>query len=92
MSYRTATNLLPEELLEQVQKYVDGETIYIPRLPEKKQKWGDKTTSKQEIEFRNEQIYRDFCRGICSEQLCQKYFLSLKSIQRILRQGRNVSK
>ncbi|MEK5529509.1 hypothetical protein MKX79_09015 [Viridibacillus sp. FSL R5-0468] len=40
MSYKRANNLLPAELVELIQKYVDGEYIYIPRREEKK-KLGD---------------------------------------------------
>ncbi len=31
MSYKKAIHILPEELLELIQEYVDGEYIYIPR-------------------------------------------------------------
>lgn len=31
MSYKKAIHILPEELLELIQEYVDGECIYIPR-------------------------------------------------------------
>ena len=32
MSYKKATQILPQELLSQVQEYIDGEFLYIPRL------------------------------------------------------------
>lgn len=38
MSYKKAKSLLPAELVELIQKYVDGEYIYIPRREEKKRK------------------------------------------------------
>lgn len=31
MKYIKATTILPEELLVEIQKYVQGETIYIPK-------------------------------------------------------------
>ena len=31
MSYRKAEEILPRELIEVIQQYVDGENIYIPR-------------------------------------------------------------
>ena len=34
MNYKNATQILPQELLTQIQKYIDGEFIYIPRLSE----------------------------------------------------------
>jgi len=31
MSYQSAIELLPKEIIEQIQEYADGLTIYIPR-------------------------------------------------------------
>ena len=31
MSYKKAAQILPDELIRQIQQYVDGEAIYIPR-------------------------------------------------------------
>ena len=39
MAYRNARDIFPEGLLRQIQKYVSGETIYIPAGVEKKD-WG----------------------------------------------------
>ena len=66
MSYRKAQKVLPQELIELIQNYVDGECIYIPRKNEKRQQWGSNTSTKAE--------------------LAEKYFLSVKSIQRIVLQ------
>ena len=40
MRYRKATEVLPEELVEAIQKYMDGGYVYIPRKEENKKKWG----------------------------------------------------
>ena len=32
MGYKKAAHILPQKLLEEVQEYVDGEFIYIPRV------------------------------------------------------------
>lgn len=89
MSYRKAAQILPLELLRQVQEYVDGEAIYIPRMPERRKDWGASTATRSDLEDRNEQIYRDYRAGYGQEYLSDKYFLSLKSIQRIIRQKKN---
>ena len=34
MSYKKADKILPKELLELIQQYVEGESIYIPRRTE----------------------------------------------------------
>lgn len=86
MSYKKAINVLPTDLLEKVQKYIDGECIYIPRISKNKKEWGSRTSTRRELEFRNHQIYQDYLDGIKPHYLAQKYFLSLKSIQRIIGQ------
>lgn len=37
MGYKRSTSILPPELIQRIQKYVDGEYIYIPRSVEKKE-------------------------------------------------------
>ncbi len=89
MSYKKAIHIFPNDLLEQVQEYVEGEFIYIPRKSGNKKKWGSKTSTRKEMQHRNTQIYDDYLRGISPQELSVKYFLSLKSIQRIIREQRN---
>ena len=36
MSYQNSIDLLPKELIEQIQQYVDGKVIYIPKKQEYK--------------------------------------------------------
>ncbi len=85
MSYKKAAYALPDTLLAQVQKYVDGECIYIPRKPDHKKRWGDGTSTRDELLKRNRLIYADYVAGNNGQELSQKFFLSLKSIQRIIR-------
>lgn len=93
MSYRRAEHVLPLELLERIQEYVDGECLYIPRKEEHKRVWGEKTGIRLEMEERNRRIFMDYKAGISANQLADKYFLSLKSIQRIVcREKRKVHK
>lgn len=86
MGYRKAEEILPDEIIELIQEYVDGESIYIPRKTENRKKWGSDTSIKQELRERNHSIYRDYTAGATVEELTGKYFLSEKSIQRILRE------
>ncbi len=85
MGYRNAGEILPVEVIELIQQYVDGENIYIPRRSENRQKWGSQTRITQELSDRNKRIYADFCSGMAPTQLGKKYYLSVKSIQRIIR-------
>lgn len=86
MSYKKATQVLPQELLLKIQEYVDGEFIYIPRISDNKKSWGSTTSIRQELHSRNESIYAEYLAGQRMEFLADKYFLSLKSIQRIVGQ------
>lgn len=86
MSYQNLISLLPKELVEQIQEYVDGKVIYIPKKQESKKRWGENTDTKQFLAYRNSQICLDFKKGVSITQLSEKYFLTEKSIQRILKQ------
>ncbi len=86
MSYKKATHVLPEELLAKVQEYVDGEFLYIPRSSDNKKDWGETTGTRIELKERNKKIYADYLAGAQTEYLAEKYFLSVKSVQRIIGQ------
>lgn len=84
MSYTKANNILPDELVELIQEYIDGEYIYIPKKEANKKAWGSNTNTKPELEYRNNNIFTDYINGIKMNELTTKYFLSIKSIQRII--------
>ena len=88
MGYIKAEKILPIEIIELIQQYVDGQNIYIPRKSENRQVWGASTEIKQELHSRNQQIYADYQSGIAVSELACRYYLSVKSIQRILRNYR----
>lgn len=84
MQYKKAKQVLPEELIIAIQKYVDGECIYIPRKTELKKNWGENTNIRNELAIRNTQIYDEYVQGVDTRNLADKYCLSQKSIQRIV--------
>jgi len=86
MSYKKANKVLPNELVEIIQQYIDGEYIYIPRKETTRKKWGTDTSTRKDLLERNNRIYEDYQNGILVSDLVEKYYLSLKSIQRILLQ------
>ena len=76
-------NILPRELLEAIQQYVDGQIIYIPK--KEKQEWGSGSSAKEFFRERNERIFQAWQKGISEDELSRRFSLSRKSIQRILR-------
>lgn len=88
MGYIRAEEILPREMIELIQQYVDGTNIYIPRKQENRQEWGARTTYRVELRNRNHMIYRDYLSGMTIYELAETYYLSEKSIQRIIRQER----
>ena len=92
MGYIRAEDILPKEVLELVQQYADGQTIYIPRKSECHKAWGTGTGTKRNLIIRNCQIYEAYQSGVPIMDLSKQYFLTEKSIQRIIRGFKKQSK
>lgn len=84
MKYVKITTILPEELLVEIQKYVQGETIYIPKQKCTYQKWGSLSGGRKKIDERNVSIKNGFYNGKSINQLAQDYFLSTETIKKIV--------
>ena len=83
MSYISAEDVLPKELVEAIQEYVSGKSIYIP-CKEKKD-WGSESNTKQYYITRNQEIFKKYKSGVSVKLLATEYSLTEKSIQRIIR-------
>ena len=86
MTYLNAESVLPAELIKDIQKYVDGKPLYIPRKEERKKSWGEKNGTREALLKRNRDIYSKFLTGTTIVELTETFYLSEKSIQRIIRQ------
>ena len=53
MKYRNASEIFPDELLREIQKYSSGELVYIPEKEEKKG-WGAVSGARVYYEQHNE--------------------------------------
>lgn len=62
MSQLRAEEILPRELIETIQQYVSGKSIYIP-CREKKD-WGSQTQSRQYYGMRNHEICEKYKNGV----------------------------
>ena len=83
MSYISAEDILPKELIETIQQYISGKSIYIPC--KEKKVWGSETKTRQFYVERNYAIYKKYKNGFSVKKLAEEYSLSVKSIQRIIR-------
>lgn len=86
MSYANARDIFPEDILKIIQNYVNGEYIYIPKKEENKKAWGELTQCKEELRVRNNRMYEDYLNGTSIQSLSERYYLSPKTIQRIISQ------
>ena len=53
MSYINAEDVLPKNLIDEIQKYIDGQLMYIPRKNENVLSWGEKNGTKIKLAERN---------------------------------------
>ena len=81
MSYINAKDVLPKEIIKEIQKYVNGVNLYIPKVPEEN---SNCSNYKLELYKRNQEIYNLFLQGEKVSKLAAEYYLSDKSIYRIL--------
>ncbi|MFD3448903.1 CD3324 family protein [Microbacteriaceae bacterium 4G12] len=84
MKYVKANTVLPEQLIIEIQKYVQGETIYIPKQKTTYQKWGTCSGGRKAIDERNIAIKNAFKRGQMIHELADEYFLSIETIKKIV--------
>ena len=84
MSYRNATDILPQKLIAEIQKYVKGEVIYIPKQDDVKTSWGSKNGSRIKYDIRNENIREMRKDGRTINEIAKTYYLSPESIKKIL--------
>ncbi|MCM1191015.1 MAG: CD3324 family protein [Butyrivibrio sp.] len=85
MGYKRADDVLPESILKSLQRYVSGETIYVPKGNADRKKWGSNTDANEKLRQRNEQILEQHRKGVGVKELAKEYYLTEKSIQRILK-------
>jgi Mor family transcriptional regulator len=90
MSYIRAEIILPQELLELIQEYAGGQYLYIPKKADNRKVWGENTDSKYKVRLRDAEIYSKYKNGTSASDLAEEYFLSLKSIQRIILKEKNI--
>ena len=84
LSYRNAKEILPAYLLKEIQRYVNGEVIYIPKQTDEKIKWGAKNGSRKKYDKRNNDIKALKSDGMTVDEIARAYYLSADSIRKIV--------
>ncbi|KAA8782251.1 Mor family transcriptional regulator [Paenibacillus sp. 4624] len=84
MKYVNADVILPEELLIEIQKYIQGSMVYIPIPEGHRKKWGENSGSRTYLSQRNETIRQQYFDGLTIAALSEEYCLSSDSIKKII--------
>lgn len=84
MKYVNADVILPEVLLKEVQKYIHGGMLYIPKPEGVRKKWGENSGSRNYLEARNDEIRQQHASGCTARQLSTQFCLSYDSIKKII--------
>lgn len=83
MKYVNAAEILPERLLRELQTYLEGEILYIPRTSMKKE-WGADSGSRAFYRERNEEIKRLYREGVSIDTLAKRYGLAHSTMKKII--------
>lgn len=83
MRYRKASDILPDHLLREVQKYAAGETLYFPKDKERKQ-WGEASGAREYFRQRNEEIRQKYLQKTSIDRLADEYCLSVETVRKIV--------
>ncbi|WP_181350874.1 CD3324 family protein [Thalassobacillus sp. CUG 92003] len=84
MKYVNANQVLPKELITELQKYIQGETLYIPKPKAMHQEWGTCSGERKRINERNREIKQRYKNGQSIDQLADLYFLSPETIKKLV--------
>lgn len=84
MEYVKAADVFPEHLIEEIQRYIQGELIYIPIRTTHRKKWGEGSGAADYYVMRNHEIRQSFRDGTGIEHLSGQYGLSVESIKKIV--------
>lgn len=90
MKYIKASDVLPEEIIKIIQEYIDGEYLYVPRKDENHKSWGENSGIKKSLKIRNNEIFQKYLKGFTINELATEYFLSDKSIRRIINEEKQL--
>ncbi len=83
MKYINAAEILPEQLLKELQTYIDGSVIYVPKASTKNE-WGATSGARTFYQERNKEIQKLFKEDYSIEVLTEQYGLAYSTIKKII--------
>ncbi len=83
MKYKNASDVLPDHLLKEVQKYASGETLYFPKDRARK-KWGENSGARNYFQQRNAEIRQRYLQKTSIERLADEYCLAEETVRKIV--------
>lgn len=83
MKYINAAEILPDKLLKEIQMYIDGGVLYIPKTSAKKG-WGSVSGSRKFYQKRNKEIQFLYENGYSLEALSKQYGLAHSTLKKII--------
>ena len=86
MKYINANLLLPDKLVKELQRYIQGGYIYVPVDEKQRRYWGELSGYKEELRKRNSEIIIEYNNGFSIKLLAEKYNLSVYAIRKIIYQ------
>lgn len=86
MKYQNAEEILPARLVAEIQKYVQGTQLYIPKESGNRMGWGERNGQRRNIRQRNREIRFRYREGYDIDQLMAEYHLGYESIRKIIYQ------
>lgn len=83
MNYKKGADVLPDRLLKEIQEYVEGCLVYIPKKSNKAG-WGYLSGTRQFIDKRNNKINTLFEQGEAISSLSDRFHLGEDTIRKIV--------
>lgn len=83
MKYINAAEILPKQLLKELQTYIDGSMLYVPKASTKKE-WGATSGARTFYQERNREIQKRFNEGDPIDVLSEQYGLAYSTIKKII--------
>lgn len=83
MKYRNAAEILPEQLLRELQRYIEEGVLYVPKASTK-MAWGAANGARTFYQERNREIRNLFQEGYSIHALAEQYGLAYSTIKKIV--------